>query len=319
MSTVIEVNPHQTKAISSFAELRERARSLGGTRRVAVVVADDEVALTAASGALEQGIAMPVLVGNESRIRVKATKLKLDMLLAKAEIVATADTTEATADAAVKLAREGSVDLLLKGRLRTDELFKAVLNKQTGLRMGRLLNDVLLFEDTLAGYRRLVGVTDGGLILAPNLEQKKQIILNTIEVMHSLGFVRPKFAVMSATEVVSPNLQSTVDAQALTMMCEAGVFGDAVVFGPVALDGALKPAAARAKGIKFEGAGFADCLVAPTIEAANMFGKSTKYLGGSQNAHVVVGARVPVLIPSRVESAEDKINAVAMGVIYAAR
>jgi phosphate butyryltransferase len=211
------------------------------------------------------------------------------------------------------------VDVLLKGHLRTDELLKAVINKETGLRTGRLLSDILLYEDTLAGYRRLVAITDGGLSFAPNLEQKKQIIQNAIEVLHSIGFKRPKFAVMSATELVSPNFQSTVDAEALTKMCADGDFGDAIVFGPVALDCALLPSAAQAKGIKFAGAGTADCLVVPTIEAGNMLGKATKYLGGSQNAHVVVGAKVPVLIPSRVESADDKINAIALGVIYAAR
>jgi phosphate butyryltransferase len=124
---------------------------------------------------------------------------------------------------------------------------------------------------------------------------------------------------MSATELVSPNFQSTVDAEELTKMCAAGEFGDAMVFGPVALDCALLPSAAQAKGIKFEGAGYADCLVVPFIEAGNMLGKATKYLGGSQNGHVIVGAKVPVLIPSRVESADDKINAIALGVIYAAR
>jgi phosphate butyryltransferase len=319
MSEKIEKNSTQKKALSSFAELRERARELGGKRRVAVVVADDQVALSAAAGALEQGIAVPVLVGDEARIRAKAKDLNLDTLLAKMEIVATENTSLAAADAAVKMAREGSVDVLLKGHLRTDELLKAVLNKETGLRTGRLLNDVLLFEDTLAGYRRLVAVTDGGLNFAPTLEQKKQIIHNTIEVLKALGFERPKFAVVSATEVVSPNFQSTVDAEELTKMCAAGEFGDAVVFGPVAFDGALIPEAAKAKGIKFDGAGYADCIVVPNIEAGNLLGKSTKYLGGSQNAHVVVGAKVPVLIPSRVESADDKINAIAMGVIYAAR
>jgi phosphate butyryltransferase len=307
-------NTLASKAIGSFADLRERAKSFG-PRRVAVVVADDEVALTAADGALKLGIAVPVLIGDEGRIRAKAKDLQLDDLLAKAEIVASED----PAATAVEMARAGTVDILLKGHLRTDELLKAVLNKETGLRTGRLLSDVLLYEDTLAGYRRLVAITDGGLNFAPNLEQKKQIIQNAIEVMHSIGIMRPKFAVMSATELVTPNFQSTVDAEALTRMCAAGEFGDALVFGPVALDCALLPSAAQAKGIKFEGAGTADCLVVPFIEAGNLLGKATKYLGGSQNAHVVVGAKVPVLIPSRVESADDKINAIALGVIYAAR
>lgn len=316
MSETIEKKP-LSKALGSFAEMREYAKSLG-MRRVAVVVADDEVALSAADGALKLGIALPVLIGDEASIRAKAKELQFDELLAKAEIVQAGDV-EAAAAAAVKMAREGSVDVLLKGHLRTDQLMKAVLNKETGLRTGRLLNDVLIYEDTLAGYRRLVAITDGGLNFAPTLEQKKQIILNTIEVLNSLGFQQPNFAVMSATELVSPNFQSTVDAEELTKMGAAGAFGAANVYGPVALDCALLPSAAQAKGIKFKGAGYADCLVVPFIEAGNMLGKATKYLGGSQNGHVIVGAKVPVLIPSRVESADDKINAIAMGVVYGAR
>jgi phosphate butyryltransferase len=122
---------------------------------------------------------------------------------------------------------------------------------------------------------------------------------------------------MSATEVVSSSLPSTVDAKALADMGEAGEFGEADVFGPVALDGALLPSAAEAKGIKHPAAGYADCLIVPSIEAGNLLGKSVKYLGGSGCAHVVVGAKVPILIPSRVESADDKINSIALGVICA--
>jgi phosphate butyryltransferase len=308
------VNSPESKTVHNFAELRERARAVG-PRRVAVVVADDEVALTASYGAMKLGIAIPLLVGDQARIRAKITQLGLDASLETAQVVAAED----PAATAVKLAREGAVDVLLKGHLRTDELLKAVLDKETGLRTGRLLSDVLLYEDTLDGRRRLVAITDGGLNVAPNLEQKKQIILNAIEVLRSIGIERPNIAIMSATEAVSSAFPSTVDADALTKMGIAGEFGDAHVYGPVALDCALLRSAAHAKGVTHEGAGFADCMVAPNIEAGNLLGKATKYLGGSQNAHVVVGAKAPVLIPSRVESVDDKINAIALGVIYATR
>jgi phosphate butyryltransferase len=300
--------------ISSFIELRQRAQS-AGPKRVAVVVADDEVALTAAEGALHLGIAHPVLIGNERNIRDKAEQLKLNALLAEAKFVAAED----PAGTGVQMARDGDVDVLLKGHLRTDELLSAVLHKETGLRTGRLLSDVLLYEDVLSGRRRLVGITDGGLNVLPDLGKKKQILQNAIEVMRSLGMERPKMAIMSASEVVSTSLPSTVDAQALVEMCGAGHFGNAEVFGPVALDCALLRSAADAKGIKHEAAGYADCMVVPNIEAGNLLGKAVKYLGGSQCAHVVVGAKVPILIPSRVESADDKVNAIALGVIYATR
>ncbi|HEX8927148.1 MAG TPA: phosphate acyltransferase [Terriglobales bacterium] len=301
-----------TKRISNFEELRQRAKELG-PKRVAIVTADDEVALTAADGCLHLGIANFVLIGSEQRIRAKAEQLGLKDLLAKAKIVDSAT----PAETAVKMAREGQVDILLKGHLRTDELLGAVLKKEVGLRTGRILSDVLLYEDTLSGKRRLVGMTDGGLNVAPDLKAKKEILENAIEVMRILGFSHPKMAIMSATEAVSPSLPSTVDAKALTDMCAAGEFGDAEVFGPVALDCALLRSAVEAKGIKYPGAGYADCMVVPNIEAGNLLGKATKYLGGSANAHVVVGAMVPILIPSRVETSEDKINAIALGVLCA--
>jgi phosphate butyryltransferase len=300
--------------IATFIELRGRAQELGPLR-VAVVVADDEVALTAADLALHLSIAVPVLIGDEPRIRSKAGALGLSGLLAKSELVPTG----AAAAEAVRMAREGHVSVLLKGHLRTDELLHAVLDKENGLRTGRLLSDVLLYEDSLAGHTRLVGITDGGLNVLPALEQKKQIVQNAIEVMRCLGIKRPKIAIMSATEAVSASLPSTEDAQRLTEMAKAGEFGDADLFGPIALDCALLESAARAKGITHPVAGHADCMVVPNIEAGNLLGKAVKYLGGSQCAHVVVGAKVPILIPSRVESADDKLNSIALGVLFAKR
>jgi phosphate butyryltransferase len=278
-------------------------------------MADDEIALTAAAGAMHLGIAIPVLIGHEQRIRAKAEALGLSELIAGAEFVSADD----AAAVATQMAREGRVDLLLKGHLRTDELLRAVLDRDAGLRTGRLLSDVLLYEDTLAGTVRLVGITDGGLNVLPNLEQKKQIVQNAIEVMRSLGLARPKIALMSATEAVSESLPSSVDARELTAMGEAGEFGDADIFGPLALDCALLESAAQAKGIAHPIAGHADCMVVSNIEAGNLLGKAVKYLGGSQCAHVVAGAKVPILIPSRVESADDKVNSIALGVIFASR
>ena len=300
--------------IANFAELRDRARQLG-PKRVAVVVADDTVALTAADGALQLGIAVPVLIGDERKIRTKAEVLGLSDLIVGAEFIDADD----AAGTATHMARASRVDLLLKGHLRTDELLRAVLDKQAGLRTGRLLSDMLLYEDKLTGEVRLVGISDGGLNVSPTLEQKKQIVQNAIEVMRCLGLARPKIALMSATEAVSESVPSSVDARKLTEMSEAGEFGEAQVFGPLALDGALLLSAARAKGIEHPVAGRADCLVVPNIEAGNLLGKSVKYLGGSQCAHVVAGAQAPILIPSRVESVDDKVNSIALGVIFAAR
>jgi len=237
--------------------------------------------------------------------------LGYDALIQSANIVDSA----CAAQTAAQLASVGQVDILLKGHLRTDQLLKAVLNKELGLRTGRLLSDVLLYEDSLCGDKRLVAITDGGLNVAPTLEQKKDIIINAVEVMHNIGFEQPKVALLSATEIVSEAVPSTLDAMELTSMGGPETFGRCEVFGPLALDNALLPFAAKAKGISNSVAGRADCLVVPTIEAGNLLGKSVKFIAHSACAHVVVGAKIPVLIPSRVESAQDKVNAIALGVL----
>jgi len=300
-------------AIHTFQDLRDAARARG-PKEVGVVFADDEVALLAAAAAAGLGIASITLIGDETKIREKARALNLQNLTATAKFVGATTASEAAA-VATEFAREGSLDILLKGHLRTDELLRAVLDKQAGLRTGRLLSDIMLYEDTLAGYRRLVGVSDGGLNVAPDCEQKKQILLNALDVMRAIRIERPKMAIMSATEVVTPSLPSTIDAQTLTEMAKLGAFGDCEVYGPLALDNALLESAAREKGITSTVAGHADCMIVSNIEAGNLLGKAVKYLGGSQCGHVVLGARVPVLIPSRVESVDDKINSVALGVL----
>src|SRR5215208_1678298 len=248
-------------AIRSFHDLRHRAQLLG-PKRVAIVVADDEVALLAAAGAVQLGIAIPVLVGNEQKIRSEIEKFRLHSLLDQAIFVDAPDSASA-ANAAAQMARDCQIDILLKGHLRTDELLRAVLDKQNGLRTGRLLSDVLLYEDRTSGHTRLVGITDGGLNVAPTLDQKKQIIANAVIALHSLGFVRPRIALMSATEAVTESLPSTVEARQLTELAATGAFGECEIYGPLALDNALLESAARAKNITSPVAGFAYCMVVP--------------------------------------------------------
>jgi phosphate butyryltransferase len=289
-----------------------------GPLRIAIVCAEDNVALEAASDALSFNVAIPQLIGDARAIRVRAEALGLENLLTSARVIDVPDSTQA-ALMACRMAARGESDILLKGHLRTDELLRVLLARETGLRAGRLLSDVLLYEDVLSGERRLVAITDGGLNVLPTLEQKKQIVLNAIDVLRCIGIAQPHIAVMSATESVTDAIPSTLDAEALVGMSLRGDFGDALVFGPLALDNALLLSAAEAKGITSPVAGRADCLVVPNIEAGNLLGKAVKYLGGSQCAHIVVGAQVPVLIPSRVESTDDKVNAMALGVLFRAR
>lgn len=298
-------------AITTFEELRARARS-GEPVPVGLVGAENEPGLLAMAAAVQQGIARPVLVGPEDRVRSAIDRAGAEGL-AGARLVP-AEGPDGAARAAVELARAGGLAVLLKGALRTDQLLEAVLDRERGLRTDSLLSDVLLYEDTLSGRTRLVGVTDGGINPAPDTEALKQVVVNAVTVFRGLGWRRPRVALLSATEAVTESVPSTLRARAVAGWAAEHV-PDADVAGPLALDNALLPAAAEAKGIEGPVAGRADIMVAPSIEAGNILGKGVKYLGGSVTAHVVVGARVPVLIPSRVESAEDKLHSIALGVL----
>ncbi|MEJ2186022.1 MAG: phosphate acyltransferase [Gemmatimonadota bacterium] len=300
----------------TFEELK-RAATDRGARTVAVVGAASTTALGALDAAVRSGLARAVLVGHADRARELVRGKGFEALL-DARFVDVPDD-EAGLRAAA-LAGTGEVEILLKGTLRTDQLLRAVLDRRHGLRTERLLSDVLLYEDTLSGEARLVGVTDGGINVAPTLDQKRQIIENAIAVFHALGYERPRVALMSATEAVTDSVPSTTEARALTELAAArenpaSLLARADIFGPLALDNALLVSAARAKNIASDVAGRADIMVLPNIEAGNILGKAVKYLAGSATAHVVVGARVPVLIPSRVESADDKLLSIALGVV----
>jgi phosphate butyryltransferase len=213
----------------------------------------------------------------------------------------------------VELVREGQGHILMKGKVTTGDLLKAVLHRDHGLRTGRLLSDVFLFDWPLPGDSRLMGITDGGINLAPDVAAKAQILANALEVFRVLGYEEPKAAVLSAIEKVNENLPSTLDGQELAKMASEGAFGRCQVDGPLAMDLAVSAEAASRKGVSSPVAGKADILLFPSIEAANITAKALQYLVPFEPGHVVMGARAPVLIPSRAESAQAKVNSVAVG------
>jgi phosphate butyryltransferase len=217
------------------------------------------------------------------------------------------------------MVRAGEAAVLMKGRLQTSELLRAVLDRSAGLRAGRLLSDVMVADHPLSSTPRLLGVTDGGVNVAPTLAQKREILLNAVALFQRLGYERPKVACLCAVETVSEAMPHTLDARELAAANARGELPGCVVSGPLALDNALSIDAARAKGIDHPVAGRADLLLVPTIETGNALGKAFTYLGRSQVAHAVMGARAPVLIPSRVERAQDKLLSIALGVLAAAR
>ena len=300
--------------ICSFQQLRERA-SLLGPKRVGIVQADDEPALEAAAEAMRTHIAEPVLIGDTPRIREVAQRCGLWHQLKEVEMIHAPDSALSTA---IEMARKGRFEMLMKGHLRTDEFFHAIFKKSSGLRTERLLSDVSFFEQPDGEKKRFVGITDVAININPSLEKKAQIVRNAIEALGYLGIRQPKIAIMSAAEVISEAMQSTTDARKLTDMGQNGAFGDAQVFGPLALDNALYEWAAKAKGIFNPVAGHADCLVVPTVEAGNLLVKALIFVSGFEVAHIVMGAKVPILITSRVENAQDKVNTMALGVLYAA-
>jgi len=222
-------------------------------------------------------------------------------------------------DTSVEVLGRGEAGILMKGSVDTATLIKAALRPESGLRTGRLLSDAFIFEYAARRDNKLVIITDGGLNIAPDLDAKLQIIQNAVEVAHSLGNTNPKVALLAATEFVQPNMPATTDAAILAKMSERGQIRGCVVDGPFALDAALAPEAAREKHLDSAVAGAAEILVCPNIEAANSVAKSTTYIGNARLAHVIVGARIPILIPSRADTSDAKLLSLALGMIMSAR
>lgn len=222
----------------------------------------------------------------------------------------------AVAACAVDIVSQGEDDLLLKGRISSATLLGAVLaSGKEGLRRERSLSDVLITENPRGDAPRLIGIADGGVNIAPDIDMKRRIIDNAVDLFHRLGIETPLVAVLCAIERVTGAMPHTIEAQWLAQLNRDGEIKGCLVEGPLALDVALCPEAARIKGIESVVAGRADILIAPTIEAGNILGKSFRYLAHKPMAHVIEGAAVPILIPSRAESAEDKLYSIALGAI----
>ena len=303
------------EAIKTVEGLVEQAKKLGPCGLV-VPAAEAGSALSAAAEGRRLGLVRPILIGDRAGLEKRLADLGESV--GDYEIIHEPDDV-AAAKRAVALVRAGEAQVILKGRLKTGDLMRAVLDKDVGLRTGRLLSDVLVTADPVGASPRLIGVTDGGLNIAPDVAQKRVIIENAVRVFRRLGFERPRVACLCAIEVVQDAMQHTLDARALTELCERGEIADCVVYGPLALDNALSPAAAEAKGITHEVGGQADILLMPTIEAGNALGKAFTYLAKQPVGHVIEGASAPVLIPSRTESARDKVCSIAIGVLSAQR
>jgi len=293
--------------INNFDELLDHASTVRGKNVVVIAPANAETfeAIREAQERLGVGF---FLVGNQDTIARGMAGAP------RVEVIHQPDLRQAL-ETAVELVHKGEADILMKGGIDTATMMKAVLHPEKGLRTGRLLSDIFLFEHSARQGNKFVMITDGGLTLAPDLNDKVELIANAVAVAHALGNPLPKVAVLSATEFVLSNLPSTLDAAALSKMNDRGQIAGCVVDGPLALDNALFAEAAQEKKITSRVAGQAEILVAAGIEAANSLAKGITYFGDVRLAHVIVGAQVPVLIPSRADKSDAKLLSVALGMI----
>lgn len=292
--------------IQSFEELKTQ---LAGApcRTLAVAAAADAEVLRAVDGAVAAGWAKAILVGDVEKIR--AIQAEAGLADRDYTYVEEADPAEACR-VAVRLVHEGRAQVLMKGLVDTALILKAVLDKEYGLRKAPVLSHVAVFQ--VKGWDRLLFVTDAAMNIAPDLEAKAAVVRNAVEVAQRLGKEKPIVAALCAVEKVNPKMQATLDAQALVEMNENGQLSGCRVMGPLALDNAISPEAAHHKGISDPDAGMADILLVPYIEVGNALYKSLVFFAGAANAGIIVGAAAPIVLTSRADSDEAKLNSIAL-------
>jgi phosphate acetyltransferase len=272
----------------------------------------DETSLRGAIEAAEAGLIHPVLVGPEARIRSVAAQCGLD--LAGYEIV-DAPHSHASAAQAVALVREGKGELLMKGSLHTDELMKEVTAAATGLRTDRRISHVFIMD--VPGHPETLFITDAAINIFPDLDAKRDIVQNAIDLWQGVGLGTPRVAIVSAVETVTTKIPSTIDAAALCKMAERGQITGGLLDGPLAFDNAIDPEAARIKGITSPVAGHAQILVVPDLEAGNMLAKNLTFLAHADAAGIVLGARVPIILTSRADTVRTRLASCAVAALYA--
>ncbi|HOS70042.1 MAG TPA: bifunctional enoyl-CoA hydratase/phosphate acetyltransferase [Bacillota bacterium] len=297
--------------IKNFNELLETAKSQK-KMKIVVAAAQDEDVIKAVSQAKEAGIAEPVLVGDKAKILEIMNELGIAD--SEFEIIDEPDLIQA-ARKSVELVKSGKGNFLMKGMIQTADIMRAVLDKEIGLRTENLISHIMVYE--VPTYNKLLYTTDGGMNVAPNLEQKVQILENAIMVCKAMKMDRIYASCLAGAETVNPKIPATVDAKAIADMKDKWEAMGVFVQGPVALDLAISTEACEHKGFKSEGAGIADIVLAPYYEVGNVLGKSLTYFAGAKSAGIVMGAKVPIILTSRADSAETKLLSIALGSVVA--
>jgi phosphate butyryltransferase len=294
--------------ISNFAQLLEAALNRA-PKRVAIVGGGQRETLHAARMARGMGLAKCILIDDPERLEFIADEQGVD--LAGMEIIQERNMVQA-AYKAVAMIHDEEADLVMNGRALPVELMRAALDADKGLRIGKVISDVSIFE--IPDFDRLVFVSDVAIVVSPNLAQKVAIVQNAIDTAIELGVQRPKVAILAATELVNPEMPANMDAANLSKMAERGQIQNGIVDGPLAMDNAISAKAAEMKGIRSDVAGHADILITPDVESGNILAKAISYFAKGHMAGVVVGAKCPIVMPSRSDPPEQKLISLALGV-----
>jgi phosphate butyryltransferase len=295
--------------LKSFSEILEKVKS-SERKKIAVAAAQDEPVLKAVRDAMDMGMVEAILVGDKDKILEIANKINLNVNDLK--IIHEPDNNKAALKS-VELVSSGEAHIVMKGLLETATILKAVLNKEIGLRTGKLMSHVAVFE--IPSFNRLIAITDAAVNMYPDLKAKIDILNNAVGVAHALGIEKPKVAPICAVEVVNTDMPATVDASLLSKMNERGQIKGCIVDGPLAIDNALSEEAAHHKNINSPVSGKADILLLPNIEAANIMYKTLTYTTSCKSGGIIVGASAPVVLTSRADSPESKLNAILLAAL----
>jgi phosphate acetyltransferase len=311
IGNIVALGPVAGPPQSKYERLIARAKEVPAATTL-VVHPCDETTLRGPVEAAEAGIIVPILVGPAARITAVAREHGLD--ISRFQMIDTPHS-EAAAAKAVELIREGKGELLMKGSLHTDELMRAVTSGATGLRTARRISHVFIMD--VPTYSETLFITDAAINIAPDLDVKRDIVQNVIDLHTQVGLGTPRVAILSAVETVTSKIPSTIDAAALCKMADRGQITHGLLDGPLAFDNAISPEAVKIKGIKSEVAGRAQILVVPDLEAGNMLAKNLIFLARADAAGIVLGARVPIVLTSRAESVRSRTASCAAAVLYA--
>ena len=311
IGTLAAIGPLGAPPSSKYDRLIARAKEVPAATTI-VAYPCEETALRGPLEAANAGLIVPILVGPAANISGLAREHGLD--IGRVEIVDVPDS-EAAAVKAVELIRESKGELLMKGSLHTDELMREVASGKTGLRTARRISHIFIMD--VPGHAETLFITDAAINIFPDLDAKRDIVQNAIDLFTQVGLGTPRVAILSAVETVTAKIPSTIDAAALCKMADRGQITGGLLDGPLAFDNAIDPEAARIKGIKSEVAGRAQILVVPDLEAGNMLAKNLIFLAKADSAGIVLGARVPIILTSRADSVRARMASCAAAALYA--